>query len=159
MTVSMNFNQDLNSSDVANEMDTEGCIQCQMGSKLVLFITGHCHWMCDYCPLSETRREIDYMYANERRVDIGDWNAVIEEARAMNATGAGITGGDPVMARERVLEGIKILKKEFGDDFGSFLILKDKKHLKLILNTNSVVDAKKICNFSKKNNINCLIIY
>ena len=73
--------------------------------------------MCDYCPLSETRREIDYMYANERRVDIGDWNAVNEEARAMNATGAGITGGDPVMARERVLEGIKILKKEFGDDF------------------------------------------
>ena len=108
MTVAMNLNQNLNSSDVANEMDTEGCIQCQMGSKLVLFITGHCHWMCDYCPLSETRREIDFMYANERRVDIGDWNAVIEEARAMNATGAGITGGDPVMARERVLEGIKI---------------------------------------------------
>jgi len=53
----------------------------------------------------------------------------------------------------------QIFKKEFGDDFGSFLILKDKKHLKLILNTNSIVDAKKICNFSKKNNINCLIIY
>ncbi len=97
--------------------DTEGCIQCQMGSKLVLFITGHCHWMCDYCPLSENRREIDWMFANERRVEIGDWNAVIEEARAMNATGAGITGGDPVMARERVLEACKILKNEFGDDF------------------------------------------
>ena len=115
MTVVMNLNQ--SSPDLANEMDTEGCIQCQMGSKLVLFITGHCHWMCDYCPLSETRREIDFMYANERRVDIGDWDAVIEEARAMNATGAGITGGDPVMARDRVLEGIKILKKEFGHDF------------------------------------------
>ena len=111
------FNLKMNSSDIANEMDTEGCIQCQMGSKLVLFITGHCHWMCDYCPLSETRREIDFMYANERRVEIGDWDAVIEEAKAMNATGAGITGGDPVMARERVLEGIKILKKEFGQDF------------------------------------------
>tara|TARA_B100001113_G_scaffold149481_1_gene122597 strand:+ start:1108 stop:2250 length:1143 start_codon:yes stop_codon:yes gene_type:complete len=97
--------------------DTEGCIQCQMGSKLVLFITGHCHWMCDYCPLSENRREIDWMFANERRVDIGDWQAVIEEARAMNATGAGITGGDPVMARDRVLEACKILKNEFGDDF------------------------------------------
>ncbi|MEK9806317.1 MAG: radical SAM protein, partial [Euryarchaeota archaeon] len=97
--------------------DTEGCIQCQMGSKLVLFITGHCHWMCDYCPLSENRREIDWMFANERRVEIGDWDAVIEEARAMNATGAGITGGDPVMARERVLEACKILKNEFGENF------------------------------------------
>ena len=52
----------------------------------------------------------------------------------------------------------KIFKEEFGDDFGSFLVLKDKKHLKLILSTNSVEYAKKICNFSKKNNINCLII-
>ena len=52
----------------------------------------------------------------------------------------------------------KIFKKEFGDDFGSFMVLKDKKHLKLILSTNSIANAKKICNFSKKNNINCLII-
>lgn len=52
----------------------------------------------------------------------------------------------------------KIFKEKFGDDFGSFLVLKDKKHLKLILNTNSIVNAKKICNYSKKNNINCLII-
>lgn len=52
----------------------------------------------------------------------------------------------------------KIFKKEFGNDFGSFLVLKDKKYLKLILSTNSVENAKKICNFSKKNNINCLII-
>ena len=105
------------SPDLADEQDTEGCIQCQMGSKLVLFITGHCHWMCDYCPLSETRREIDFMYANERKIEIGDWQAVIEESRAMNATGAGITGGDPVMARERVLEGVRILKAEFGPEF------------------------------------------
>jgi hypothetical protein len=104
-------------AEAADASDTEGCIQCQMGSKLVLFITGHCHWMCDYCPLSENRREIDFMYANERRVEIGDWGAVIEEGRAMNATGAGITGGDPVMARERVLEACRVLKAEFGNDF------------------------------------------
>ena len=97
------------------EADAEGCIQCQMGSKLVLFITGNCHWRCDYCPLSETRRDIDHMFANERRCE--SFDEVIEEARAMRATGAGITGGDPLMARERTLEGIRRLKTEFGPDF------------------------------------------
>ena len=97
------------------EADAEGCIQCQMGSKLVLFITGNCHWRCDYCPLSETRRDIDHMFANERRCE--SFDEVIEEARAMRATGAGITGGDPLMARERTLEGIRRLKVEFGPDF------------------------------------------
>ena len=95
--------------------DTEGCIPCQMGSKLVLFITGNCHWQCDYCPLSETRRDVDWMFANERRCETFD--EVIEEARAMRATGAGITGGDPLMAKERTLEGISRLKSEFGSGF------------------------------------------
>ena len=94
--------------------EAEGCIQCQIGSKLVLFVTGHCHWMCDYCPLSENRREIDFMYANERRVEIGDWSAVIQEGKAMNATGTGITGGDPMMAAERSMEACRQLKNAFG---------------------------------------------
>ena len=101
--------------EAPDESDSEGCIQCQMGSKLVLFITGKCHWQCDYCPLSETRRDIDWMFANERRCE--SFDEVIEEARAMRATGAGITGGDPMMARERTLKGISLLKDEFGPEF------------------------------------------
>ena len=96
--------------------EAEGCIQCQIGSKMVLFITGECHWQCDYCPLSENRREIDHMYANERRCEVADWAAVIEEARAMDATGTGITGGDPMMVRERVEDACKTLKTELGTD-------------------------------------------
>ena len=102
-------------ADAPDMADTEGCIQCQMGSKLVLFITGNCHWECDYCPLSETRRDIDWMFANERRCE--SFDEVIEESIAMRATGAGITGGDPLMARERTLEGISRLKSEFGPSF------------------------------------------
>jgi len=94
--------------------ETQGCIQCQAGSKLVLFVTGKCHWMCDYCPLSENRREIDIMYANEKPCE--NFEDVIEEARAMNATGTGITGGDPLMAKERSLEAIRELKKAFGKE-------------------------------------------
>jgi hypothetical protein len=55
------------------------------------------------------------MFANERQCE--SFDEVIEEARAMRATGAGITGGDPLMARERTLEGIRCLKAEFGTDF------------------------------------------
>ena len=92
--------------------EAEGCIQCQMGSKMVLFVTGKCHWGCDYCPLSDNRRETPDMFANERRCN--NFDEVIEEARAMNATGTGITGGDPMLDFDKTVETIKRLKSEFG---------------------------------------------
>ncbi|GIR00233.1 MAG: hypothetical protein CM15mP8_4300 [Methanobacteriota archaeon] len=52
------------------------------------------------------------MFANERRCN--DWSEVIEEARAMNATGTGITGGDPMLDMEKSLEAIRQLKSAFG---------------------------------------------
>lgn len=94
------------------EDEAEGCIQCQRGSKLVLFVTGKCHWGCDYCPLSDNRRESPDMFANERRCTT--WNEVIEEGHAMKATGTGITGGDPMMDFDKTVEAIKVLKNEFG---------------------------------------------
>ena len=94
------------------EGEAEGCIQCQMGSKLVLFVTGKCHWGCDYCPLSDNRRETPDMFANERRCS--NFDEVIEEGRAMNATGTGITGGDPMLDFEKTVDAIKALKRAFG---------------------------------------------
>ena len=94
--------------------EAEGCVQCQRGSKLVLFVTGKCHWGCDYCPLSDNRRESPDMFANERRCR--DWSEVIEEGRAMNATGTGITGGDPMLDMEKSLEAIRQLKSAFGPE-------------------------------------------
>lgn len=52
------------------------------------------------------------MYANERR--IYDLNEMVEEANAMEATGTGITGGDPLAVMDRTLEAITLLKKTFG---------------------------------------------
>ena len=96
------------------EGEAEGCIQCQMGSKLVLFVTGKCHWGCDYCPLSDNRRETPDMFANERRCS--NFDEVIEEGRAMNATGTGITGGDPMLDFEKTVDAIKALKRAFGEE-------------------------------------------
>lgn len=92
--------------------ETEGCIQCQQGSKLVLFVTGKCHWGCDYCPLSDNRRESPDMFANERRCS--DFSEVIEEGKAMRATGTGITGGDPMLDFDKTVEAVKALKEAFG---------------------------------------------
>ena len=101
------------------EGEAEGCIQCQEGSKMVLFVTGKCHWGCDYCPLSDNRRESPDMFANERRCT--DFSEVIQEAKAMNATGTGITGGDPLLDAQKSIEAISVLKAELG-----------KQHLSLI---------------------------
>lgn len=94
--------------------EAEGCIQCQKGSKLVLFVTGKCHWGCDYCPLSDNRRETPDMFANERRCSTFD--EVIEEGKAMRATGTGITGGDPMLDFSKTVEAVKQLKTAFGED-------------------------------------------
>lgn len=82
---------------------------------MVLFITGICGKNCFYCPVSYKRREKDSVFANERQVEKDD--DVIEEAKSMDALGASITGGEPLLRLERVLYHIRLLKKEFGRSF------------------------------------------
>ena len=94
---------------------TEGCKRCFKGEKLVLFVTGLCPRNCLYCPLSEEKKNKDVIFANEQEVkDIKD---LIEEVKISGATGAGITGGDPIARLARTCEFISALKKEFGKKF------------------------------------------
>ncbi len=89
-----------------------GCEQCQEGKKLVLFVTGLCRFRCFYCPVSERRNQLDVVYANERRVQ-SDAD-VLDEARAIGASGTGITGGDPLGVIDRTVHYVELLKAEFG---------------------------------------------
>ena len=79
---------------------------------MVLFVTGLCRFRCFYCPVSPARNQLDVVYANERRVR-SDAD-VLDEARAIGASGTGITGGDPLGVVDRVEHYVRLLKQEFG---------------------------------------------
>jgi hypothetical protein len=92
----------------------EGCEHCCNGSKMVLLVTGECGWGCFYCPVSLEKKGLDVMFANEARVSTDE--EIISEANSMDATGTGITGGDPLLVIDRTVHLIKLLKSEFGKE-------------------------------------------
>jgi hypothetical protein len=86
----------------------EGCRICGDGGKLVLFITGECTHSCFYCPISDERRGKDVVFANERTVR--SEKDIIEEIELMDAEGASLTGGEPLLKTERVLNFLRLFK-------------------------------------------------
>ncbi|MFW9848080.1 MAG: radical SAM protein [Candidatus Thorarchaeota archaeon] len=92
-----------------------GCQFCAKGSKMVLFVTGQCDSSCYYCPLSGEKAGKDVIFANE--TPITENGGVIEEADAIGAEGAGLSGGDPLCTLERTLHFIEQLKEKYGSNF------------------------------------------
>ena len=61
------------------------------------------------------------MFANERRCS--NFDEVIEEGKAMRATGTGITGGDPMLDFDKTVLAIRELKRYLGMITTSLLYL------------------------------------
>jgi pyruvate formate-lyase activating enzyme-like uncharacterized protein len=101
-----------NGSLVKGELP-DGCKLCGPGRKMVLFVTGLCDARCFYCPLSEHKKNIDVIYADEMPVNSD--SDILEEARLIGAMGTGITGGDPLKTVERTAHYIRFLKENFGE--------------------------------------------
>lgn len=93
----------------------KGCELCVRGEKLVLFVTGVCGNGCSYCPVSDKKNMHDVIFANEAKV-VDDVDLLIE-AELMDATGAGVTGGDPLATLGRTEKFIKLLKSKYGKSF------------------------------------------
>ncbi|MHC1605726.1 MAG: radical SAM protein [Candidatus Methanofastidiosia archaeon] len=89
----------------------KGCKLCAEGAKLVLFMTGVCLENCYYCPLSTMRKGKWGRWANERRI-IADED-ILDEAKKMDALGAGITGGDPILVVDDTIKYATLLKDNF----------------------------------------------
>ena len=94
------------------------CKMCAEGSKMVVLITGLCPTSCFYCPLSSKKTGKDRIFADEWELDNEeDTEKLMREAEYIDATGAGITGGDPLIVWERTKKYISLLKDTFGSDF------------------------------------------
>ena len=79
------------------------CVMCAKGSKMVVLVTGLCSTKCFYCPLSFKKGGTDRIFADEWELENEqDTNKLIREAENIEATGAGITGGDPLIVWKRV---------------------------------------------------------
>jgi uncharacterized protein len=106
---------------------------CAKGSKMVLLVTGLCSTNCFYCPLSFKKTGADRIFADEWQLgNEQDTNILIREAENIEATGAGITGGDPLIVWQRTKTYIKLFKETFGASFHIHLYtsaLKNPEHL------------------------------
>ncbi len=94
------------------------CKMCAQGSKMVVLITGLCSTGCYYCPLSLKKGGKDRIFADEWELkNESDIKKLIQEAEYIAATGAGITGGDPLVVWKRTKTYISLLKDTFGSEF------------------------------------------
>jgi pyruvate formate-lyase activating enzyme-like uncharacterized protein len=100
--------------DVEERYVAPGCTLCREGAKLVLFVTGRCERDCWYCPLSVERKETDRVFANDREVE-GEAD-LLAEVEVMAALGTGVTGGEPLLAPERVVRYCRALKEKYGPE-------------------------------------------
>ena len=110
-----------------------GCRMCAQGSKMVVLVTGICPASCFYCPLSLKKQGKDRIFADEWELkDEDDTNKLIQEAEYIRASGAGITGGDPLLVWKRTRKYITLLKDTFGKEFHIHLYtsgIKNEEHI------------------------------
>ncbi|MBS3777878.1 MAG: radical SAM protein [Candidatus Thermoplasmatota archaeon] len=114
------------------------CNMCAKGAKMVVLITGLCPAHCFYCPLSKKKQNKDVIYADEWQLkNEQDLITLKNEAELIKATGAGITGGDPLLVPQRTIQYIKFLKQRFGKKFHIHLYtsgLKNSESIKKMVN-------------------------
>ncbi len=109
------------------------CKMCAEGCKMVVLITGLCPSNCYYCPLSSEKIGKDRVFADEWELkNEDDTEVLIKEAELIDACGAGITGGDPLMVAERTIRYIKILKGFFGSGFHIHLYTSGLKNIETV---------------------------
>lgn len=114
---------------------SRGCQLCINGEKMVVLVDTKCKSNCFYCPLSIERKKAKTSFANERPfTEISD---LLIESKNMTATGASMTGGDPLEAHsfERTLNYCKSLKDRFSDEFHIHLYTRGKEMKKQVLET------------------------
>ena len=88
-----------------------GCVLCHQGQRWSSLLPEVQPRLLG-CPLSRERKGRDVIFANEHQVTSPA--GAIEVAESMSALGTGVTGGEPLLEVERVVDYCRALKEHFG---------------------------------------------
>lgn len=88
-----------------------GCMACKTGSWLCVFVGTQCNCVCPHCPNPDVNAEIDKMTA----AGFGevDTDKITEILNANIFKGVGISGGEPMLYIDKVVELIRGIKEDF----------------------------------------------
>jgi pyruvate formate-lyase activating enzyme-like uncharacterized protein len=101
-----------------------GCQLCQIGQIMPIYVTMKCNLRCHFCPISRDLLQKDVCVMLGQSVS----NLATIVERCKNFRGASLSGGEPLVRFDRVINIIRLLKREYGEGFhihmytnGSFL--------------------------------------
>ncbi len=91
---------------------SKGCELCGQGEWSCLFITGRCNANCFYCPASQQSDDMPMA----QQLTFENPNEYADFINYFNFKGCSFSGGEPFLVYEKVLEFLKVIRKNCDSD-------------------------------------------
>lgn len=88
-----------------------GCMSCKTGGWLCVFIGTRCNCHCVNCPNPDVNNDNDT--SSISGYGVGGIDEILNILEAPNYTGVGISGGEPFLYMDKLVEWVKKIKSKF----------------------------------------------
>ncbi len=92
-----------------------GCQTCIAGTWCCIYISGGCTRQCFYCPIPQRNSDTNKKPTVPENLSFASVQDYIAYLKVFDFRGIAFSGGEPLLAMDRVLEYINETKKWFGD--------------------------------------------
>jgi len=108
----VNFALDNHSKPYIGDL-SPGCMTCINGTWSCLFINIMCTRNCFYCPQDRTQKK-ERLPQTDKHINFGSAKEYVNYLKTFHFEGIGISGGEPFLVFDRVIEYIKSIRDCFG---------------------------------------------